>query len=247
VDKIQINCHLLTLELTIEALNTARAEPLRGITGGSSYHRGGPSPGRAWWWDWRPLGGPRGGGLTAPLVVVDCAIGDPSVGRAATRGSQTKRWRWRGRLTGSRRRGDARRRWGWGRGPLVSGYGWSGLSLDLDDAIPAVVLKEEHKGQSNLRDSPRGAYLTEKRGLPMSDLERRRYLDRRRRRGREVQIDLFLRPRLEYEVVSPSDLVGGGKKPNLSATYWPSPASIFCQVPLDHLACTGSYCLFFTL
>jgi hypothetical protein len=99
VDKIQINCHLLTLELTIEALNTARAKPLRGITGGSSYHRGGPSPGRAWWSDWRPRVGPRGGGLTAPLVVVDCAIGDPSVGRAASRGSRTKRWRWRGRLT----------------------------------------------------------------------------------------------------------------------------------------------------
>jgi hypothetical protein len=74
--------------------------------------------------------------------------------------------------------------------------------------LPAVVLKEEHKGQSNLRDSPRGAYLTEKRGIPMSDLERRRYLDQRRRRGREVQIDLFLRPILEYQVVSPSDLVG---------------------------------------
>jgi hypothetical protein len=62
--------------------------------------------------------------------------GIPALGGLPPAAVRTERWRGRLiRMSPMWGRGYARGRWGWGRGPLVSGYGWSGLSLDLDGAI----------------------------------------------------------------------------------------------------------------
>jgi hypothetical protein len=160
----------------------------------------------------------------------------PALGRLPPVAVRTERWRGRLiRMSPMWGRGYAQRRWGWGRGPLVSGYGWSGLSLDLDSAIrcsettardAAALMCSRFSTRSTSGTTRKGTIDVPSHSVEMDLVEERKQemgmemvlyggaVDggdggdtwgerprwatplsiQRRRRRREIEMDLFARP-----------------------------------------------------